>query len=173
MSNTATINFEDVKQAEYASEEVFISHAGAQKDTFAVHLQRRFENYSVKSFLDEPSIKPGALSGLRMEAACDGVKLVIFVLTPDFLSSPYCMDELMWALNRKRQGKGRLPELLPVFYPCGKGAICVNDITRSTPGIDELVKKTSQPYGPSLEQRRADLEQLAKFCCIRLNSVTG
>mmetsp|Transcript_12784 Transcript_12784/g.38529 ORF Transcript_12784/g.38529 Transcript_12784/m.38529 type:complete len:139 (-) Transcript_12784:488-904(-) len=138
MSNTATINFEDVKQAEYASEEVFISHAGAQKDTFAVHLQRRFENYSVKSFLDEPSIKPGALSGLRMEAACDGVKLVIFVLTPDFLSSPYCMDELMWALNRKRQGKGRLPELLPVFYPCGK-----------------------------------DLEQLAKFCCIRLNSVTG
>lgn len=56
----------------------------------------------------------------HMQAACCGATVVVFVMTQDFLMREWCMRELQWALQqRQRSGSRMLPELLPVFLPCG------------------------------------------------------
>ncbi len=105
-------------QKKYAGEDVFISHAGLQKDCFAVHLRRALEaGGDATVFLDERSILPSQPSGQRMMKACCGASLVIFVVTRQFLSSQWCMDELRWTLQKRETSGGRLPEMLTVLYP--------------------------------------------------------
>lgn len=69
----------------------------------------------------------GTRADVRMEDACRGAKLVIFVLTKDFLSSSWCMDEMRWTLEERAadlakdpSNKHLQPEILTVLpedYP--------------------------------------------------------
>ncbi len=52
-----------------------------------------------------------------MKDTCCGAKLVIVVVTREFLRSQWCMDELRWTLQQREISEGQLPELLPVLYP--------------------------------------------------------
>jgi TIR domain len=78
---------------------VFISHAGPQKASFAVWLQRELRRHGVSAFLDETSLHLGDAADAEMQAALRSCSIVVIVLTPDFLRSPYCMSELRWALH--------------------------------------------------------------------------
>jgi TIR domain len=78
---------------------VFISHAGPQKASFAVWLQRELRRHGISAFLDETSLRLGDAADVEMEAALHSCSIVVVVLTPDFLRSSYCMDELHWALH--------------------------------------------------------------------------
>lgn len=78
---------------------MFISHAGPQKASFAVWLQRELRRHGVDAFLDETSLRLGDAADVEMEAALRSCGIVVVVLTPDYLKSSYCMEELRWALN--------------------------------------------------------------------------
>jgi TIR domain len=78
---------------------VFISHAGPQKASFAVWLQRELRRHGVDAFLDETSLRLGDAADAEMEAALRSCSIVVVVLTPDYLQSSYCMEELHWALH--------------------------------------------------------------------------
>jgi TIR domain len=69
------------------------------KASFAVWLQRELRRHGVSAFLDETSLRLGAAADVEMEAALRTCSIVVVVLTPDFLRSSYCMDELHWALD--------------------------------------------------------------------------
>ena len=79
--------------------DVFISHAGQQKSSFAAWLQRELQRHGVTAFLDETSLQLGEAADAEMEAALRSCSIVVAVLTPDFLRSSYCMRELHWALH--------------------------------------------------------------------------
>lgn len=204
-------------QVEYSNEDVFISHAGLQKDCFAVHLRQALGaggNMSV--FLDERSIQLGQPSGRRMEEACRKAKLVIFVITRPFLSSKWCMDELKWAMEeRKNNTRNEEPAILPLMYPGNVVRGCsqkernalaklskiyliellmagipvkVDDLNPLSFSLEQLVMLSLPPEKSrkemfkgqdqqgvggdmtTLEQRRNDLAELTKFCCIRADS---
>ena len=78
---------------------MFISHAGAQKQTIAASLQAELHRCGVSAFLDETSLHPGDAADVEMEAALRSCSIVVVVLTPDYLRSSYCMAELHWALH--------------------------------------------------------------------------
>ena len=77
---------------------MFISHAGPQKN-FAVWLQHELRGHGVSAFLDETSLRYCDAAGAEMEAAVRGCSIVVVVLTPDYLCSAYCLEELHWALH--------------------------------------------------------------------------
>ena len=79
--------------------DVFISHAGPQKASFAAWLQRELQRRGVSTFLDERSLRLGDAADAEMESALRGCSIVVAVLTADFLRSSYCMQELHWALH--------------------------------------------------------------------------
>jgi TIR domain len=86
-------------EASGRSHDVFVSHAGPQKATFAVWLQRELRRDGVSAFLDETSLHLGDAADEEMEAAVRSCSVVVVVLTPDYLRSSYCMKELHWALH--------------------------------------------------------------------------
>lgn len=101
---------------------MFISHAGLHKDNFAVHLRRELGLRDISAFLDERDIRAGHGAEMRMKAACQNAKLVIFVVTREFLESSHCMDELRWTLEQQEQNQQNesireLPMILPLMYP--------------------------------------------------------
>lgn len=106
-------------QEEYANELIFISHAGLHKDHFAMRLRRELGACGITAFVDERDIETGQSSGPRMKAATQNAKLVIFVITREFLSSSYCMDELRWALEQRERSSVQLPMILPILYSSG------------------------------------------------------
>lgn len=187
-----------LSQAGYSHNEIFISHAGPQKN-FARLLRRRFVEVNSTAFVDEDDIPRGSDGDLVMQDACKNVKLFVFILTRDFLSRPFCMQELRWALDRKRHntfnqqsGNSKLPELLPLFYRTGQDdPICFEDVKKLKPDLDltpdfprtfdqhltlglvELLNMTVKPQNEmGLRQRLDDLTMLTKYSCIRLNSAS-
>jgi len=155
-----------VAQGEYAYEDVFISHAGQQKDCFAVHLQRELQRHGISAFLDERDIKRGQHSASRMKAACIGAKLVIFVVTHDFLRSSYCLDELRWVLGEREQRGGCLPEILTVLYPARAGTININDLDPLSRELAALLP-TAQGALPIWSKLKVPLAVIAVGCAAR------
>lgn len=140
------------EQEEYASEDVFISHAGQQKDTFAVHLRRELQRRGISVFLDERDMRRGQHATSRMKAACTGAMLVIFVVTHDFLRSSWCLDELRWALAEREKSGGRLPAILPVLYPAESETVDIDDLDPLSPELSALLpfSQTAQPIRSQL-----------------------
>lgn len=85
-------------------------------------LRRELALRGISAFVDERDIQAGQAAEARMKVACQTAKLVIFVVTREFLGSSYCMDELRWTLEQRQlsqqQGaSGELPMILPLMYP--------------------------------------------------------
>lgn len=99
-----------------AVQAVFISHPGTLKDSFAAILRTQLLSRGITVFLDERSLLVGQQSDPRMKKACVNAKLVIFVITKEFLASSYCMDEVHWALGQHSKSKPKLPQIMTVLY---------------------------------------------------------
>lgn len=98
--------------------DVFISHAGQQKASFAVWIQRELRHLGVSAFLDERSLRLGDAADTEMEAATRTCHVVVAVLTPDFVRSSYCMEEQLWALDTQPH----LPLCAKDSQPAQRGA---------------------------------------------------
>jgi TIR domain len=120
---------------------VFISHAGPQKAFFAAWLQRELRCHGVSAFLDETSLRLGDAADVDMEAALRSCSIVVAVLTPAFLRSSYCMDELHWALHPKESH----PALQQIYSSLGANEVA-DDVVRAAAQLP-------QPGEPCTVQR--------------------
>ena len=162
-------------QADYTDQKVFISHAGPQKDGYALPLWRALCNCGITTFVDERDLPPGGSSGTHMEAACRGAKLVVFMITRDFLRREWCMLELRWTLSQRRSvGDRQLPEILPVFLPVSDepgGDIFNVDDLKPLGECTKAQLQLSRPAGVSeavhLEECQRNLADLQGFGAIR------
>ena len=172
--------------------DVFISHAGPQKQTIAASLQRELRACGVSTFLDETSLRPSDAADVEMEAALRSCSIVVFLLTHDFLGSSYCMEELHWALHpteshppllhgsgaahtaagsascqsahshRVTVQRSKEPQLLPVFYHTSNIAGLQQEMQR-------LIDAANSRGAPSaaLQQASIDLAALCRITGIR------
>jgi TIR domain len=156
----------------YSKEGVFISHAGPQKG-FALHLRTRLRDAGITAFVDERELLPGDshTAEENMEAACRGAKLVVFVITRDFLRRRATMQELRWTLNQRQHSKqaamadgssgAALPRMLTVMYPTS-----VSPSWR-VPELTQLLGEVLQQLSPATAQ--PDLPRAAE----RLDAATN
>lgn len=170
---------EDIAAAKegYAPEDVFICHAGPQKDSFAVCLKRELQRHGISAFLPEHDSK----WRLFIRAACTGAKLVIFVLTRTFICNRACLDELRWVLKAREDSGGHLPEVLTILYPGGADEVSLNDLNPLSKELIALLERrdenpASQQHalstpasmeGTKFEQIKLDLDYLSKLTLLR------
>lgn len=116
-------------QEEHAGASVFISHQGLQKNRYALPLWRALKNSGVTSFVDERDLPAGGQSDRTMDATLRGSTLVVYVLTRNFLSSSYCMEELHWGLEQRAKFACRMPKVcLPLYIEKkSAGVYCARD----------------------------------------------
>lgn len=122
--------------------------------------------------MDERDIKRGQHSTSRMKAACIGAKLIVFAVTPDFLRSCSCLDELRWALAEREQRGGRLPEILTVLYPAEAGTIDIDDLDPLSRELAALLPsaKGAQPIWSQFQTFHRDG---SKRCCLDAAALTA
>lgn len=174
---------------EFALQDVFISHAGLQKDCYGVHLSKRLRDRGITTFLDERNIEFGQEAVPRMKAACYNAKLAVFVITRSFLGSPHCMNEVRWALDARKRNGSNLPEVMTVLYHeklvpgytlgeleklslDDKDAVIrmltserieIDQLSNLSKDLQQVIKKHSEPQPPPQQQEQEQHQQEEKI----------
>ena len=169
-----------------------------QKASFAVWLQRELRRHGVSAFLDETSLRLGDAADAEMEAALRSCSIVVAVLTPDYLRSAYCLEELHWALHPAQphppllqsfvgpadSAAGRAPQLQPnpVSVQRSRGAptlfpvfLHTSDLAALREDMQQQVDEASRCSAPPaelqrLQQASRDLAAVCRFTGDRLDS---
>ncbi|KAI9075665.1 hypothetical protein K1719_042362 [Acacia pycnantha] len=94
--------------------DVFLSFRG--DDTrlgFTSHLYNALKRSGIRAFMDDLGIKRGKEISDSLEQAIEGSQIVLVVLSPDYASSKWCLDELQQIM----EGRATLGQLVtPIFY---------------------------------------------------------
>ncbi|MHA7877966.1 MAG: tetratricopeptide repeat protein, partial [Bacteroidota bacterium] len=100
--------------------DVFISHAGADKDTMAMPLYKRLtaRHPHIRVFLDSKEIPHGENAPASMVNAMNMARCGVFILSPEFVAQKWTMKALERFLARKQAAKDAAspPFLFPIFH---------------------------------------------------------
>ncbi|KAK7392706.1 hypothetical protein VNO78_21151 [Psophocarpus tetragonolobus] len=93
---------------------VFLSFRG--KDTrygFTGNLYKALRDKGIHTFMDDPELRKGDQITPALEEAIQKSRIFLIVLSPNYASSSFCLNELAHILNFNKE-KGLL--VLPVFH---------------------------------------------------------
>lgn len=89
---------------------VFLSHHGKDvKHSFASHLHRSLELLDFRVFLDKVAMQAGEYLTCQIEGAIATAYVHVVIFSPNFASSPWCLNELVQMLESGAP-------IIPVFY---------------------------------------------------------
>ncbi|KAG6676630.1 hypothetical protein I3842_15G161500 [Carya illinoinensis] len=94
--------------------DVFLSFRGDDtRNTFTAHLYHALSQKGICTFIDEDELKRGDEISPALLQAIEGSRISIIVLSTNYASSTWCLDELLKILECK---KSKQQIVLPVFY---------------------------------------------------------
>ncbi|XP_063943263.1 toll/interleukin-1 receptor-like protein [Daucus carota subsp. sativus] len=137
--------------------DVFLSFRGKDtRYTFTDYLYHSLQRNGIKTFRDAPNIRSGEIITSALFQAIQDSKIYIVVLSQNFASSQYCLDELVEILSCR----GKLDRLLiPVFY-CIEPSV----VKYQTGSYGEAFRKHGNYHGPDLlDKWRATLRKVGEF----------
>ncbi|KAI5323664.1 hypothetical protein L3X38_032736 [Prunus dulcis] len=93
--------------------DVFLSFRGVDtRNSFVSHLYHELQHRGIKTFKDDPKLERGTTISSELFNAIEESRLAIIVLSPNYASSSWCLDELTKILQCMKS-KGTI---LPVFH---------------------------------------------------------
>ncbi|KAL6200154.1 hypothetical protein ACLB2K_029936 [Fragaria x ananassa] len=112
--------------------DVFLSFRGDDTRTgFTDHLYEKLALRGIRTFRDDPDIEKGSTISAELLAAIKDSRFAIIVLSPNYASSTWCLDEL----DRITQSID-IYRRFPVFYHVGP-----SDVRRQTGPFAEAFTK--------------------------------
>ncbi|XP_042963140.1 disease resistance protein RPV1-like isoform X2 [Carya illinoinensis] len=94
--------------------DVFLSFRGDDtRDTFTAHLYRALTQKGILTFIDKDELRRGDEISPALLQAIEGSRISIIVLSTNYASSTWCLDELLKILECKKSKQQRV---LSVFY---------------------------------------------------------
>ncbi|CAN1264416.1 Disease resistance protein L6 [Linum perenne] len=95
--------------------EVFLSFRGPDVRTnFADVLYKFLDRFKIRTFLDNEELRKGEIIAPSLEKAIKESKVYIPILSQDYASSKWCLQELALMVKCSKQGDDRI--ILPIFY---------------------------------------------------------
>ncbi|CAN1751479.1 Disease resistance protein L6 [Linum perenne] len=95
--------------------EVFLSFRGPDVRTnFADVLYKFLDRFKIRTFLDNEELRKGEIIAPSLEKAIKESKVYIPILSQDYASSKWCLQELALMVKCCKQGDDRI--ILPIFY---------------------------------------------------------
>ncbi|XP_056173308.1 disease resistance protein L6-like [Syzygium oleosum] len=95
--------------------DVFLSFRGPDtREGFTDHLYNRLVDAGIRAFRDDNELRQGEKIGPDLLAAIENSKILIPVLSVNYGSSKWCLDELVRIMECKNNCTGHL--VLPIFY---------------------------------------------------------
>ncbi|KAF5469608.1 hypothetical protein F2P56_013669 [Juglans regia] len=94
--------------------DAFLSFRGEDtRDTFTAHLYHALIQKGIRTFIDDDEVKRGDEISLALLQAIEDSRISIIVLSKNYASSTWCLDELVKILKCK---KSKQQTVLPAFY---------------------------------------------------------
>jgi hypothetical protein len=94
--------------------DVFLSFRGADtRNNFTNHLHKALEDANIKTFLDDTEIETGLYLKPELESAIRASRASIIVLSKNYASSTWCLNELVLILEQHRKFNHIV---IPIFY---------------------------------------------------------
>ncbi|GJV21938.1 Toll/interleukin-1 receptor domain-containing protein [Tanacetum coccineum] len=112
-------DMQDVSEASSSSNDqhiydVFLSFRGADtRNSFTNHLHKALENANLNTFLDDKKIETGLYLKPELESAIRASRASIIVLSKNYASSTWCLNELVLILEQHRKFN---QIVIPIFY---------------------------------------------------------
>lgn len=98
---------------------VFISHAGPDKQNIAIPLYKLLRKRNIHAFVDKEELYPGDDGEIEMHNAMNAAPIGVFILSPEFVAREWPMRELICFQTREKEAREQglpVPILIPVFY---------------------------------------------------------
>ncbi|KAF3456180.1 hypothetical protein FNV43_RR00830 [Rhamnella rubrinervis] len=95
--------------------EVFLSFRGETGKTFTSHLYNALDQKGIYTFLDVIRLERGEDISPGLDKAIEGSRCAVVVLSGNYASSRWCMDELVQILKCRKDSKIK-QIVLPIFY---------------------------------------------------------
>ncbi|GKB46608.1 TMV resistance protein N-like protein, partial [Tanacetum coccineum] len=106
-ASSSSSNFEHIY-------DVFLSFRGADtRNSFTNHLHKALENANLNTFLDDKEIETGLYLKPELESAIRASRASIIVLSKNYASSTWCLNELVLILEQHRKFN---QIVIPIFY---------------------------------------------------------
>ncbi|PWA49926.1 toll/interleukin-1 receptor (TIR) domain-containing protein [Artemisia annua] len=94
--------------------DVFLSFRSVDtRNNFTNHLHKALEDANIKTFLDDTEIETGLYLKPELESAIRASRASIIVLSKNYASSTWCLNELVLILQQHRDFK---QIVIPIFY---------------------------------------------------------
>ncbi|CAI0445260.1 unnamed protein product [Linum tenue] len=159
--------------------EVFLSFRGPDvRNTFADHLYTSLSRAKIRTFRDEEELRKGDGIAPSLIRAIPESKIYIPILTKQYASSKWCLQELAQMVECWNQNKGHL--ILPIFY-----FVDPRDVRHQHGPYQEAFQQHTQKHSPetvgnwkeALQEigqmkgwhvTESDSQVLPNLCCLRL-----
>lgn len=92
--------------------DVFLSFRGDTRNTFTSHLYKALAGKNIKTYIDYELVRGEEIAPALIEAIEES-KLAVLILSQDYASSTWCLDELVHILICKER-HGQI--VVPIFY---------------------------------------------------------
>ncbi|CAI0442626.1 unnamed protein product [Linum tenue] len=120
--------------------EVFLSFRGPDvRRTFADCLYKFLDHSKIRTFLDDEELRKGEKIAPSLVEAIHESKVYIPILSQDYASSKWCLEELSLMVKSLNQNQGHI--LLPIFY-----FVEPRDVRRQEGSYSEAFRRHSQEY---------------------------
>ena len=140
--------------------DVFLSFRG--EDTrygFTGYLKQALDDKGVRTFIDDEKLKKGDEITPSLLKAIEDSMMAIIVLSENYASSSFCLQELSKILNTMKDKAGRY--ILPVFYK-----VDPSDVRKLKRSYGEAMKKHDEASSSSIDinnKWKASLHQVASL----------
>ncbi|KAI5312727.1 hypothetical protein L3X38_041901 [Prunus dulcis] len=92
--------------------DVFLSFRGETRLRFTAFLDQKLKALGIKTFLDDADLEKGKLISSELSSAIEQSRLAIIVISPNYASSTWCLNELVKVLECMEARDA----ILPIFY---------------------------------------------------------
>ncbi|KAL5147661.1 Toll/interleukin-1 receptor-like protein [Glycine soja] len=134
--------------------DVFINFRGEDtRHGFTGHLYDALRRKGIRAFMDENDIQRGEEIRTTLEEAIKGSRIAITVLSKDYASSSFCLNELETILGCYRENNTLL-FVIPVFYK-----VDPSDVRHQRGSYAEGLASLEERFHPNMEKWRTALQE--------------
>ncbi|KAI7756416.1 hypothetical protein M8C21_010851 [Ambrosia artemisiifolia] len=153
-SSSSSIVMASSSSDEACGYDVFLSFFGQDtRDSFTDHLYHNLRHSGISTFRDNEGINKGEQLQPEFKKAIEESRASIVVLSKNYATSTWCLDELLLILEQRSKGDYLV---LPVFY-----RVEVTDIRNLKGNFDIQVKPSSKWTYDNVNKWRTALKQVA------------
>ncbi|KAK2421536.1 disease resistance protein RPV1 [Trifolium repens] len=137
--------------------DVFLSFRGEDtRHGFTGNLKKALDDHGVRTFMDDDELRKGDEITPSLLQAIEDSKIAIVVLSKNYASSSFCLEELSKILDSIKDKVNR--SVLPVFYK-----VDPSDIRKLQKSYGEAIAKHMANSNPNIDKWKMSLQQVANL----------